>query len=145
MALIKAPKYKEGHKPPPDTKYMYQHSHGNHTACCPSYLGKGKQGKIWKSKRVPPGILKEKPEKVEWTKSIDICKYSVMTDSWEELLILPVRLTEETANVPSVSQLVSEDAFEGKEVVLLDLKLLKIVDIKSTTGMSPEKIMLLAV
>ena len=68
-----------------------------------------------------------------------------MTDSWEELHILPVRLTEETANVPSVSQLVSEDAFEGKEVVLLDLKLLKIVDVKSTTGMSPEKIMLLAV
>ena len=68
-----------------------------------------------------------------------------MTDSWEELHILPVRLTEETANVPSVSQFVSEDAFEGKEVVLLDLKLLKIVDIKSTTGMSSEKIMLLAV
>ena len=67
-----------------------------------------------------------------------------MTDSWEELHILPVRLTEETANVQSVSQLVSEDAFEGKEVVLLDLKLLKI-DVKSTTGMSPEKIMLLAV
>ena len=34
------------YQPPPDTKYMYQHSHGNHTACCPSYLGKGKQGKI---------------------------------------------------------------------------------------------------
>ena len=64
MALIKAPKYKEGHKyhtSHHQTKYMYQYSHGNHPACCSSCLGKGNQGKIWKSKRVPPRILKEKP------------------------------------------------------------------------------------
>ena len=40
---------------------MNQQSHGNHIAYCPSYLGKGKKGKIWKSKGVSPGILKEKP------------------------------------------------------------------------------------
>ena len=46
----------------------------------------------------------------------------------------------------SVSQLVSEDAFKGKKVVLLDLKLLKIDDAKSKHyRCESQKIMLLAV
>ena len=46
-------------------------------------------------------------------------------------------LTEATATVLNVSTSVSEEAFEGNSVVLLDADYLKVLDIPSTQGIVP--------
>lgn len=46
-------------------------------------------------------------------------------------------LTEATATVLNVSSCVSEEAFEGNSVVLLDADYLKVLDTPSTRGIVP--------
>jgi hypothetical protein len=48
----------------------------------------------------------------------------------------PVTLTSATANVTSVSNRVSREAFEGSAVCLLNAKNLRIHDIDGTNGMT---------
>ena len=127
-------------QPPEEFKYLYQPGRGDsYGGCCSGYSrGKGKQGKVWKSKRVPPGVLNVENERnigQEWMKSVELCQWNGLEKRWDEIQTLPVKLREDTANVEAVTRMVSADGFDGKEVVLLDLKFLKVMDVSSTKGM----------
>ena len=116
-------------------KYIYQHQPPQKEFhCLAGPQGKGKQSSslgrsaVWKRKGTP---LVE----TEWMKSVEILKWNHSDLLWEKISNLPVRLTEDTANVPDISAVVSRDAFDGKEIVLLDFDFLHILDISSTRGM----------
>lgn len=68
-------------------------------------------------------------------KSVELCQWNGLEKRWDEIQTLPVKLREDTANVEAVTRMVSADGFDGKEVVLLDLKFLKVMDVSSTKGM----------
>jgi hypothetical protein len=88
----------------------------------------------------PPGVAKQeglsrKPGKGHgeaWTKTIEICTYDDSTYAMRKTLNLPITLSEKTASVNRVAEIVS---FEGEEVVLLDSDNLKIPDRAGTRGM----------
>ena len=105
-------------------------------------LGKRRGGKlrcnlgIYGQARLPGVCSQEVGESsttsgAEWNKSIDICRWVVREKSWKKVSNLPVMLTDATANVPSVSQMV---AFGGEDIVLLDTDYLKIPDTLATKG-----------
>ena len=68
---------------------------------------------------------------MEWTKTVEVF---ILNDSneFQKVINLPVRLTEQTAIVNDVAHLASNDVFQGKEVELLDVDFLKIIDLPST-------------
>lgn len=70
----------------------------------------------------------------EWRKYIEICKWS--GNAWKEVSNLPIQLTNSDATVEGVSQIIADDAFNGKQVTLLDNDYLKILDTASTRGES---------
>ncbi|XP_019851177.1 PREDICTED: uncharacterized protein LOC109581486 [Amphimedon queenslandica] len=76
----------------------------------------------------PPGVI---AAELEWTKTIEIFHYN---DKWEKTGNLPLRLNEAKATVPSVCGIASNEAFGGKDCVILDLDFLKIPDTQSTRG-----------
>ena len=91
----------------------------------------------------PPGVAKQegqrgKPGKGHgeaWTKTIEICTYDDSTYAMRKTLNLPITLSEKTASVNRVAEIVSLESFEGEEVVLLDSDNLKIPDSAGTRGM----------
>ena len=68
---------------------------------------------------------------LEWTKTIEIFRWK---GCWEKISNLPIRLTENRANLSDVTRIVSEEGFEGKEIVLLDVDFLRILDTKAARG-----------
>lgn len=129
-----------GPGPGPSTSvapYLYQPS--------VSKRGKGKGKWTPGGMRKPPGVRAEELERqdqtatvphskqpAEWRKSIEVCKWS--DDGWRKMLNLPIVMTEESASVPSVTQMVANDAFNGEETVLLDIDYLKIPNTSATRG-----------
>ena len=69
----------------------------------------------------PPGVVSE--QLFEWNKTIEIFRYR--DSSWEKTGNFPIRLNERKATVPSVGNIASQEAFGGKECVILDLDFLK--------------------
>ena len=67
----------------------------------------------------------------EFTKKIDICRWSGPGSGWEKVSNLPLTLTEATATISNVADTVSDEAFEGYSVLLFD------VDTASTRGILP--------
>ena len=67
-----------------------------------------------------------------WIKIIHVCDFDGLL--LRKICNLPVPLTEQSASVASVSQFVSQEAFGGGAVVLLDWENLKIPDTVRTRG-----------
>ena len=96
----------------------------------------------------PPGVraqeqASEEPEDstdattqhpVMWRKYIEICKWSEHDKQWKKFSNLPIEMTEATATVPRLTQMVANDVFGGEEAVLLDIDYLKIPDTPTTRG-----------
>ena len=90
----------------------------------------------------PPGVVAqetrlrsnvtEPPTTADWEfpQKIDFRRWS--RNGWDKASNLPLMLTEATATVLNVSSCVSEEAFEGNSVVLLDADYLKVLDTPST-------------
>ena len=78
---------------------------------------------------------------VVWRKYIEICKWSEHDNQWKKFSNLPIEMTDATATVPRVTQMVADDVFGGDEAVLLDIDYLKIPDTATTRG-RPAQIML---
>jgi hypothetical protein len=99
-------------------------------------LTKKFKGKRPARNKLPPGVESQMASTVlEWTKTIEIFKRnSCASGGWEKVSNLPVRLTESKANLNDVCKIVSDEGFEGKEVVLLDVDFLKILDTKAAKG-----------
>lgn len=70
----------------------------------------------------------------EWTKNIEICHWLASQRKWKKISNLPLCLNDESANISSVSILVSVEAFDGDPVVLLDLDYLKLLDSSASKG-----------
>lgn len=47
---------------------------------------------------------------------------------------MPIVMMEETASIPRVTQMVSNDVFNGEDTVLLDIDYLKIPNTSATRG-----------
>ena len=77
---------------------------------------------------------------VVWRKYVEICKWSENDSQWKKVSNLPIEMTEATATVPRVTQMVADDVFGGDETVLLNIDYLKIPDTATTRG---EKLSLL--
>ncbi len=90
------------------------------------------RGKTSTSK--PPGVTMADKRKVAWQKTIEICAFN---DSFhlEKQMNYPLDLTPATANITSVSDILSADVFNGQGCVLLDVDNLKIPDSATTRGM----------
>ena len=72
----------------------------------------------------PPGVKLQEVTKTKaagWRKNVDICKWFNPERKWKKVSNLPIILTEETAHVSSVSDIVSDDTFNGEAAVLLDV------------------------
>ena len=90
----------------------------------------------------PPGVMAKevcldhstlKKKEVEWKKNIDICTYDgVMV---KKVSNFPINLTNETARLEFISSSVSHELFQGKEVILVDVDNLKIMDSTVTRGL----------
>ena len=66
-------------------------------------------------------------------KNIDICTYDgVMV---KKVSKFPINLTNETARLDFISSSVSHELFQGKEVILVDVDNLKIMDSTVTRGL----------
>ena len=70
----------------------------------------------------------------EWRKSVEVCKWSEQDKSWKKVSNLPVVMSEASANVKHVAEMVADDVFNGNDAVLLDIDYLKIPDTSSTRG-----------
>ncbi len=81
-----------------------------------------------------PGCSSLAPNPVVWRKYIEICKWSEHDQQWKKFTNLPIEMTEATATVPRVTQMVADDVFGGDEAVLLDIDYLKIPDTATTMG-----------
>ena len=87
----------------------------------------------------PPGVAKQEGQRGKrgkghgeaWTKTIEICTYD-NTYAMRKTLNLPITLSEKTASISRVAEIVSLESFEGEEVVLLDADNLKIPDSAGT-------------
>ena len=124
------------------TPYAYQPPPG----------GKRGRGRKWTpafntalfQRQKPPGVRAQEsdragpssadPLQLEWRKNIEVCKWSERERQWKKVSNLPLLLTEVTANLQRVSQMVATDAFCGESTLLLDVDYLKIPDIASTRG-----------
>ena len=73
-----------------------------------------------------------------WTKAVEIiCGDEASIDAIKKTCNLPIRLTETTANVPKVADIVAGEAFfNGESVVVLDCDNLRIPDTNGTRGTS---------
>ena len=95
-------------------------------------------------RRKPPGVRTQEGESEseygvpappqEWRKYVEVCKWSEQEKSWKKVSNLPVVVSEASANVKRVAEIVGEDVFNGDETVLLDIDYLKIPDTPSTRG-----------
>ena len=81
---------------------------------------------VWQSRKAREESLDEN----DW-----ICTYDDSTYAMRKTLNLPITLSEKTASVNRVAEIVSLESFEGEEVVLLDSDNLKIPDSAGTRGM----------
>lgn len=70
----------------------------------------------------------------EWRKSIEVCKWIEQKKVWKKVSNLPMVMTEATANIPCMMQMVSDDVFGSEETVLLDIDYSKIPDTSATRG-----------
>ena len=69
---------------------------------------------------------------IVWIKKIEICTFQgSQLNKWFDLEIL---LTKSTATVGDVAECISEEAFDGDEVVLLDSENVQIEDSSVTRG-----------
>ena len=69
-----------------------------------------------------------------WRKYIEICKWSEREKQWKKVSNLPLTLSESTANIQSVTEMVAADAFNGEAAVILDNEYLQIPDTPNTMG-----------
>ena len=67
-----------------------------------------------------------------WNKNIEICEYS--DHDWIKQFSLPIRINDDTANVENVTKMVSDEAFNGEPIVLVDTDYLRILDTPGTRG-----------
>ena len=74
--------------------------------------------------------MSENTPVIEWRKNIDICKWSDQESQWKKFSNLPIMLTESTASVASIAQMVGNNVFGGDQAVLL----WKIMDVPTTKG-----------
>ncbi len=81
-----------------------------------------------KSINKPPGVTSE----IAWQKSIEIHSYT--TSGLEKHTNYPLELTPSTANITSISAMLSAEVFNGQSCVLLDVDNLKIPDSTTTRG-----------
>ncbi len=81
-----------------------------------------------------PGSADPSVSEPEWRKNMEVCKWSERERQWIKVSNIPVSLTETTANIAQVAQMVSEDAFGGEQCVLLNNEYLKLLDTPSTRG-----------
>ena len=89
--------------------------------------------------RKPPGVRAQEEQSEtavgrEWRKYIEVCRWNERESQWKKVTNLPLEMTEATASVPHVTQMVAEDVFAGDETVLVDSDYLKIPDTSATTG-----------
>lgn len=124
------------------TSYVYQ---SQQSEACTSKSVKSAKSKpslslslIWNK---PPGVMKQGQSKKSgkghgeaWTKTIEICKYDRDDNAIKKTFNLPITLSEKTASVSRVGEIVSSESFEGEEVIL-DSDNLKIPDSAGTRGM----------
>ena len=69
----------------------------------------------------PPGVrqqVQEPPKQHEWRKNIEVMKWMEYEKRWKKISNFPVCLSEQTASVPSVTKLVSDEVFEGEPIVM---------------------------
>lgn len=90
-----------------------------------------------RSDNVPSGTPDPIADEGEFTIKIDICQRSSLGSGWEKVSNLPLTLTEATATVSNVADTVSDEAFEGNSVLLLNADYLKVMDTASTRGILP--------
>ena len=88
-----------------------------------------KKGKNFTSKSHVPSTG------LSWTKSVGICSYDVSSDSIKKNYNLPIILTENTASVSKIADIVSAEGFDEDPVVVIDSENLRIPDSKGTKGM----------
>ena len=82
----------------------------------------------------PPGVTMADKKEVVWQKTIEICAFNESLQL-EKQMNYPLDLTPATANITSVSDILSADVFNGQACVLLDVDNLKIPDSVTTRGM----------
>ena len=120
-----------------NSPYAYQQSE-------PSTSKSTKVGK-WKpltlNRNKPPGVARQEIQTRKapgrsisetWTKTIEVCSYE--DNVLKKTLNLPIMLSEKTASVSHVGEIVSMEAFEGEVVILLDNDNLKIPNSAGTRG-----------
>ena len=125
-------------QPGRNSPYAYQQSEPSSSSNAkPS---KGKWRPLSLSRNKPPGVAKQelahtgqsmktrKGVGETWTKTIEVCSYE--DNSIKKLSIYPYK----TASVGGVSEIVSTEAFNGEEVVLIDNDNLKIPNSARTRG-----------
>ena len=117
---------------------------------------RGKRGRKWVptnnimlQRQKPPGVRAQQQQLslgectshrsqqstvVEWRKYVEICKWNEREGQWKKVSNLPLQLTDDTANVQQVSEMVAEDAFSGETAVLVDVDYLRIPDTANTKG-----------
>lgn len=61
----------------------------------------------------------------KWRKSIEVCKWVDQEKVWKKVSNVPIVMTEATANIPCVTQMMSDDVFGSEDTVLLDMDYLK--------------------
>ena len=83
-------------------------------------------------KSSPNEIKQSSSSELIWTKNVEIC--SLEGTTVKKSHNLPIYFKKGTASVASVSEFVSQEAFDGNAVVLLDAENLKIPDTIGTRG-----------
>ena len=98
-----------------------------------------------RQRQKPPGVraqesraafdeLQVSKQAADWRKKVEICKWSEHESQWKKISNLPIVLTESTATVPQITQMVADDVFGGDQTVLLDCDYLRIPDTPTTKG-----------
>jgi hypothetical protein len=72
----------------------------------------------------------------EWRKNIEIMQWIEAEKRWKKTSNFPISLNEQTANISSVTKMVSDEVFDGESIVLTDVDHLKILDSSSSKGES---------
>ncbi len=95
----------------------------------PLSLSRGKTNK-------PPGVTMSdnKVKQVICQKTMEIHAFKDSCQAVEKVLNYPLELTTATANISSVSEILSTEVFNGEPCVLLDVDNLKIPDSSTTRG-----------
>ena len=97
----------------------------------PYSVAMAKKRKV-RDKVASPGLVPPARAMASRNKNIEICEYS--DNDWIKQFSLPIRINDDTANVENVTKMVSDEAFNGEPIVLVDTDYLRILDTPGTRG-----------